>query len=155
MQIVHLLKALDFYLPFPYTFINFYGSAWKHAKRPTENEEQKGQLVPTKILAGIEVKHSSSKSLLITTCPSNFQTFLWLCNRTVAGGRACKMKMKNAGHSLVMAHPEFAEVQIDNLSKGVPLDVISFLRHSARKHAEIFSCQTFTFWVEIPTHTVV
>ena len=55
------------------------------------------------------------------------------------------MKMKNAGHSLVMAHPEFAEVQIDNLSKGVPPDVISFLPHSARKHAEIFSCQTFTF----------
>ena len=66
-------------------------------------------------------------------------------DRSRGGGRPCKMKMKNAGHSLVMAHPEFAEVQIDNLSKGVPPDVISFLPHSARKHAEIFSCQTFTF----------
>ena len=55
------------------------------------------------------------------------------------------MKMKNAGHSLAMAHPEFAEVQIDNLSVGVLPDFISFLRHSARKHAEIFLCQTFTF----------
>ena len=73
--------------------------------------------------------------------------------------------MKNAGHSLAMAHPEFAEVQIENISAGVPSDFInflrhskrdnlsvgappdfiSFLRHSARKHAEIFSCQTFTF----------
>ena len=55
------------------------------------------------------------------------------------------MKMKSAGHSLAMAHPEFAEVQIDNLSVSVPPDFVSLLRHSKRKHAEIFSCQTFTF----------
>ena len=114
MQIVNFLKALDFYFPFP--ILSEISTALHESmqKGRRKMRSRKGKLDPTKIFAGFQVKHSRSKSL-ITTCPSDFQTFLWLCNRTIAGG-TCKMKMKNAGHSLAMAHPEFAEVQIDNLS---------------------------------------